>query len=81
MNESMTIERKTRGARSLKRVVRHGRGAYVAGCRCNICIEANREYQRHYSRARFQAGTADTHGKKIVPNGPDERPGANTQKL
>jgi hypothetical protein len=73
MNATSTLElpearSRTAKGRSLKRVVRHGRGAYVAGCRCNVCIEANRTYQRLYSRERFRNGTADTHGKTIVPN-------------
>jgi len=53
---------------SLQRAVRHGRGAYVIGCRCDTCVDANREYQRRYSRERFKNGMADSHGKTKVPN-------------
>lgn len=28
----------------------HSRTGYVRGCRCQICVDANKEYQREYMR-------------------------------
>jgi hypothetical protein len=28
----------------------HGRSKYVKGCRCDVCVVANREYQRQYMK-------------------------------
>ena len=58
----------TQSGSSLQRVVRHGRGAYVAGCRCTKCCEANRIYQRDYLRNRVALGLVNHQGKVKVPN-------------
>lgn len=49
----------------------HGRSRYTKGCRCGICREANREYQRHY-RAKPLRAVPDTAAEVVssaVPGG------------
>lgn len=44
----------------------HGRGGYTWNhCRCEICVKANRDYQRKYLRARVAAKLVDGHGKVL----------------
>jgi hypothetical protein len=33
--------------------VTHGRSRYIRGCRCNICVTAERQYQRDRYRRRY----------------------------
>jgi len=44
---------------------KHNRARYVAGCRCEICRTANRDYQRSYIRLRINGGMSDPHGKRL----------------
>jgi len=36
--------------KTLPNIVKHGRSAYVRGCRCNDCRSGNRNYQREYMK-------------------------------
>ena len=40
--------------------LKHNRTGYVRGCRCNDCIEGNREYQRDYMKQWRNKGKETT---------------------
>lgn len=37
---------------------KHNRTGYVCGCRCEVCKEANKEYQRQYMKQWRQKKSA-----------------------
>ena len=57
--------------------MRHGHGGYVMGCRCDVCLDARRVYNRQWM-ARKRASTGD---RAWLLNGhrwaerPDGKPG------
>ena len=46
---------------------KHNRTAYThRKCRCDVCVQANRDYQREYLHRRIAARIVDRHGKRVV---------------